>query len=173
MLYMHRQAFPNSRALRRGRVSEKNRIYLVTFRCAERRPLFSDPTLGKIVADEIHRLSSSDLAKTFAFVVMPDHVHWLFEFHSDESLSKIVRRLKGRSSREVNRARKANGTVWQSGFHDRALRYVESLRETGFYIINNPVRAGLVKHWRDYPLLYITPMIAAEAAPTECSAPTR
>jgi len=163
---MYRRAFPNSRALRKGRVSERNHIYLVTFRCVGRRPLLADLRLGKIVAGEIQRLDLSDLTKTFAFVVMPDHVHWLFELRGAESLSKVVRSLKGRSSRQINRARKDNGTVWQSGFHDRALRYVESLREAGFYIINNPVRASLVKQWWDYPLLYIDSTIAAEAAPT-------
>jgi len=163
---MHRQAFPNSRALRKGRMSERNRIYLVTFRCVDRRPLLADLKLGKIVAGEIHRLDSSELTKTFACVVMPDHVHWLFELRGVQTLSSVVRSLKGRSSRQINRARKKSGAVWQSGFHDRALRYVESLREASFYIINNPVRASLVKQWRDYPLLYIDSTIAAEAAPT-------
>ena len=166
MLCMHRRAFPNSRALRRGRVSERKRSYLVTFRCAGRKPVLADHTLGKIVADEMHRLDLSALSKTFAFVIMPDHVHWLFELRSRESLSNVVRILKGRSSRQLNRARKGSGTVWQSGFHDRAIRHVESLREAGFYIINNPVRANLVRHWRDYPLLYLNSTIAAEAAPT-------
>jgi len=163
---MHRRIFPNSRALRRGRVSERNRIYLVTFRSVGRRPLFADLTLGNIVASEIYRLDSSGLTKAFAFVLMPDHVHWLFGLCGAKSLSNVVRSLKGRSSRQINRARNENGSIWQSGFHDRALRHVESLREAGFYIINNPVRAGLVKQWRDYPLLYIDSTIAAEAAPT-------
>ncbi len=148
-------------------MSEKHRIYLVTFRCVGRRPLLADLKLGKIVAGEIHRLDSLDLTKTLAFVVMPDHVHWLFELCGAEPLSYVVRSLKGRSSRQINRVRKTNGTVWQSGFHDRALRYVESLRDAGFYIINNPVRARLVKQWWDYPLLYVDSTIAAEAAPTE------
>jgi hypothetical protein len=55
----------------------------------------------------------------------------------------------------------------QSRSSQRAIRHVESLREAGFYIINNPVRANLVRHWRDYPLLYLNSTIAAEAAPTE------
>ena len=79
----------------------------------------------------------------------------------------MVRSLKGRSSRQINRARNGSGTVWQSGFHDRALRREESLREASFYIINNAVRASLVTHWWNYPLLYIDSTIAAEAAATD------
>ncbi len=68
---------------------------------------------------------------------MPNHAHWQFELRGAKSHSNVVRSLKGRSSRQINRARNDSGTVWQSGFHDRALRYVESLREAGFYIISN------------------------------------
>ncbi len=98
---------------------------------------------------------------------MPDHVHWLFELCGRKSLSEVVRYLKGRSACQINRDRKAGGTVWQSGFHDRALRRMESLREAGSYIINNPVRAGLVEHCWDYPMVYADSRIAAEAAPTK------
>ena len=163
---MDRPAPPNSGALRRGRVSERNRIYLVTFRCAGRRPLLATPNLGQIVANEILRIDSSSLTNTFAFVVMPDHVHWLFELCSTETLSNVVRSLKGRSSRRINRLRESPENVWQTGFHDRALRYADSLREAGFYVVNNPVRAGLVDQWWHYPFVYINPGIAAEAAPT-------
>ena len=126
----------------------------MTFRCAGRRPLFDRIDLGKIVVDEMHRSDASLATKTYGFVVMPDHVHWLFELRSDRTLSQVVRSLKGRSSRHVNEARNATGAVWQPGFHDRALRRTESLREVGYYIVNNPVRAGLVTCYSEYPLLY-------------------
>jgi putative transposase len=43
------------------------------------------------------------------------------------------------------------GACWQRGFYDHVLRKEEDTRAVAEYIINNPVRAGLVKTWRDYP----------------------
>ena len=144
---------PHNRDLRIGRFSQKNQIYLVTFRCNSGQQLFSDLRLGAIVADEIDRSDQAGSSKTFAYVVMPDHLHWLFQLSGDHSLSHIVRRIKGRSARRINVVRLQRSKVWQPGFHDRALRRFEDLRDAGNYILNNPVRAGLVTHFSDYPLL--------------------
>ena len=43
------------------------------------------------------------------------------------------------------------GVVWQPGFFDHRLRGEESVREKADYILANPVRAGLVKNWQDWP----------------------
>jgi len=40
---------------------------------------------------------------------------------------------------------------WQPGCFDRLLRSDESLHEKWLYVQENPVRGGLVKHWRDWP----------------------
>jgi len=86
---------------------------------------------------------------------MPDHLHWLLELCSDDSLSRVAGLLKGRAARRINLARKITMRVWQPGFHDRALRRIENLHEIGNYILENPVRAGLVNHRDDYLLSYL------------------
>jgi REP element-mobilizing transposase RayT len=43
------------------------------------------------------------------------------------------------------------GTQWQQGFHDRIIRNPVEYAETIRYVVNNPVRAGLVESWEDYP----------------------
>jgi|SRR5205823_8455213 len=40
---------------------------------------------------------------------------------------------------------------WQSGGFDRLLRTSESIHEKWNYIRENPVRAGLVQHWKQWP----------------------
>jgi putative transposase len=40
---------------------------------------------------------------------------------------------------------------WQLGCFDRLLRVDESLHEKWLYVRENPVRAGLVEHWKDWP----------------------
>lgn len=43
---------------------------------------------------------------------------------------------------------------WQPGSFDRLLRREESLREKWLYVEENPVRAGLVSRWEDWPYRY-------------------
>ena len=41
--------------------------------------------------------------------------------------------------------------IWQSGFHDHALRREEDLAQLARYIVANPLRAGLAQRVGDYP----------------------
>jgi REP element-mobilizing transposase RayT len=142
----------HSKDLRKNRFSEPGRAYLVTTSSRNREPIFSDPTLGALVAEELSISDQADRTSTYAYVVMPDHLHWLFQLRPRQSLSSVVRRVKGKSSYRVNQSRQSSGAIWQTGFHDRALRAEESLEALGNYVIHNPVRAGLVAVVDEYPL---------------------
>jgi len=81
--------------------------------------------------------------------VMPDHVHLILTPLRDAdtssfSLAEILKAIKGRSARELNRALGRAGTVWQQESFDHVLRSNESLGEKVEYVWMNPVRAGLV-----------------------------
>jgi hypothetical protein len=43
--------------------------------------------------------------------------------------------------------------LWQDGYYDRVLRPDDDPKKIARYIIDNPVRAGLVRSPLDYPLL--------------------
>ena len=141
-----------SRALRQGRISQHGGIYLVTTTTHERRPFFEDFMLGRILVGEMNALHQCNMVDSLAFVIMPDHLHWLFRLRGDQGLSETVRRLKGRSARGINLKLGRIGAVWQTGFHDHALRKHEDIRGVARYIVANPLRAGLVEQIGDYPL---------------------
>jgi putative transposase len=61
--------------------------------------------------------------------------------------------IKGASAHRVNRALGRTGRVWQTESFDRVLRISEKLREKVAYVLENPVRGGLVARWQDYPWL--------------------
>ena len=90
--------------------------------------------------------------ESITWVIMPDHLHWLFQLTSDNGLSKVIQTLKGRSSRAINKDNPNIGFTWQRGFHDHAIRTVESLLAVSRYIVANPLRAGLADNIGDYPL---------------------
>jgi putative transposase len=142
---------PGHRALRKGRVSLPWQVYLVTTATHGRRPVFLDFFAGCAVG----RCSEDPLllgdARMLAWVLMPDHVHWLLQLGERDDLSTVINRLKSSSSRQANRVLGQNGAIWQKSFHDHALRAEEDIRKVARYIVANPLRAGLVEQINDYP----------------------
>lgn len=45
--------------------------------------------------------------------------------------------------------------IWQRGYHDHALRDDEDYFVRIQYLVNNPVRAGLVERIEDYPFVIL------------------
>jgi putative transposase len=84
--------------------------------------------------------------KNWAYVFMPDHLHFILEGESkDSDLWKAVvlfKQLAGfwllRNQPEVK---------WQKDFYDHVLRRNEELKKHIYYILKNPVRQGLVANW--------------------------
>lgn len=98
----------------------------------------------------IRAMMDSKQAKSLAFVVMPDHVHWLIQLLDEASLSKVLHRVKSVSAYRLNKHLKRRGRFWQSGFHDHAIRNEEDIKVAAWYIIANPKRTGLVTKVGDY-----------------------
>lgn len=139
------------RALRKGRVSIANGIYLVTATTLERKKLFDAFWTGCAAARCFENANFLGDAKMLAWVLMPDHVHWLLQLGERDALSSVVNRLKSASGRYVNHVRGTAGAVWAKAFHDHALRKEDNLQDMAHYVVANPLRAGLVTHIGDYP----------------------
>ena len=87
-----------------------------------------------------------------AYCLMPDHVHLLMEGRSERSdLRRFIKRAKQSSGQSYAAA--ASGSLWQDSYHDHVVRPEEDLSGIARYIIENPVRAGLVKSPLDYPFV--------------------
>lgn len=83
---------------------------------------------------------------------MPDHVHALVRGTSGGAdLRRFMKRVK-QSSGQIYR-RWSNEALWQEGYYDRVVRPEEDLSGIVRYIVENPVRAGLVKSPFDYPFV--------------------
>ena len=100
----------------------------------------------------LHGVAVAYPGLSLAWVVMPDHMHWLVQLPDGVSLERLMQIFKGRSARALNVAGLRTGPVWQPGFHDRALRKDEDLLAAARYLLANPLRRGLVQRVGDYPL---------------------
>ncbi|MHC8304448.1 REP-associated tyrosine transposase [Pseudomonas sp. PB3P13] len=142
---------PNSHLLRHGRLSEKGRAYLITAVIHKRHPIFSDWRVGRLLVAEFRRAQDEGYLDSIAWVVMPDHFHWLIQLR-DSDLPNVIGSTKSRCTQAVNKMTGRSGPLWQAGYHDRAIRDGEELLPFARYIIANPLRAGLVEKIGDYPL---------------------
>ena len=141
---------PHSNSLRRGKSSQSGQIYHVTSATFHRKKLFTDIYLGKCFVKALIKEARS--ADTLAFVLMPDHFHWLVQLNNNTNLSSSVARVKSVSARLINQHLDRKGSVWQSGYYDHAIRKEEDVVHVARYIVANPLRAGLVRSLNDYSL---------------------
>lgn len=137
--------------LTKGRVSLPWQAYHVTTVTHDRQAFFADFKVARMVIAEMRRLHEAGEAHSLAWVLMPDHLHWLFQLRDQASLSAVLNTLKGRTARRVNIHLGRSGSVWQRAFYDHALRKEEDLQAVARYIVGNPLRKGLVEHVGDYP----------------------
>ena len=135
----------SSPRLRRYRQSQPGRIYVLTTVVQGRRRLFDQPQNAEIVIDALRHVERSGRSYTLAWVIMPDHVHWLIELRHG-TLATCMNVFKSISSRKLQA-----GQVWQTGYHDHAIRRDESVEHAARYIIGNPLRAGLAERVAEYP----------------------
>ncbi len=128
--------------------------------------------VAAVVAKQLHDLDG-EAYSLGAYCVMSNHVHVVFTpFLSEGSLrevfdetghlvflseypglSEIMHRLKGRSARECNIVLSRTGQFWEHESFDHVVR-AGKLISTVKYVLNNPVKAGLVKDWRQWRWSY-------------------
>ena len=137
--------FPHQKNLRRGRSSQAGQIYHIIITTLDRQPIFNELAAARTLVTQLRQAETDEFAQTLAFVIMPDHLHWLMQLDKQQNLSSVVRGIKAKTSHQVGRA------IWQSGFYDHALRKEEDIQQIARYIIANPLRAGIVSNIGDYP----------------------
>ncbi len=88
--------------------------------------------------------------KLRSWVVMPNHIHFLAGINEGESLSSIMKVLKGYTAREINKIVMRSGKFWQNDYFDRYIRGDKHYHSVVKYIENNPVKAKLCSKPRDW-----------------------
>ncbi|MDO9282834.1 MAG: transposase [Methylotenera sp.] len=136
---------PHQSNLRRGRYSQANQIYHVISNTGNRQPIFENLKYARIIIQNLMIQDQKECTKTLAFIVMPDHIHWLLELKEIKTLANIVKIVKAKTAQTIGKP------IWQAGYYDHAIRKEEDIQNIARYIVANPVRAGLVTKVGDYP----------------------
>ncbi len=104
------------------------------------------PGVAAKIAEAI-RYFAGHRYRLFAWCVMPNHVHVLFQPFPEHSLAEIVHSWKSFTATEANRILGRSGRFWQREYFDRLVRREGEFTRVIRYVAENPARAGL----RDWP----------------------
>ncbi len=85
-----------------------------------------------------------------AYCYMPDHQHLVLTGMDDRAdLWRAVTAYKQKAGYWLSQNRPP--VKWQKDFFDHVIRTNENLGTQVRYVLDNPVRKGLVARWQDYP----------------------
>src|SRR5439155_9742947 len=127
---------------------EQSVIYFITICVADRRPVLANENAFVAFKNAATKLRDWTV---LAGVLMPDHLHVIAAptRDRDAKVGNFSAAIKRWMRQELNASWK-----WQRGSFDRLLRSDESLHDKWLYVEENPVRAGLVQKWEDWPYRY-------------------
>jgi len=118
--------------------------------CVLRQPAIAGMVQGSFLTFDSQRY------RLLAWVVMPNHVHVLFQPIHGWTVAKIVAAWKKFTARKICDARRdatgePRGPVWHREYWDRYIRDQTHLAQVIEYIHLNPVKAGLVSAPQSWP----------------------
>ena len=113
---------------------------------------------AKLVADSLHFLAKEKI-DLWCYCIMSNHVHALFNVRNDEDdLFRVMQQHKSFTAKEANRFLSLSGQFWERESYDHVVRAGEFWRIV-HYILNNPVKAGLVSSWDEWKWAYLNPVL--------------
>jgi len=123
-------------------------LHFVTFSCFHRLPLLEAPGAKETVEAVLEQTRARHLARVYAYVLMPEHVHLLVNEPPRILLAQLLKAVKQMTSRKLRGPREK---FWQERYHDRNVHGEKARSEVIRYIHRNPVKRGLVEKPEDWP----------------------
>ena len=128
----------------------ENPAYFITFCTYRRTAILADPQIHSAFVKFCAEALQRDIF-VGRYILMPDHIHLFVKLPPPaENLSSWIKSLKNFLSKEL-RTNNVSSPHWQKGFFDHILRSSESYSQKWLYVVENCVRAGLVKDWTEWP----------------------
>ncbi len=143
---------------------------------AQSGPLWlKDERIAKVVAESLHH-RDGEVYRLDAYCIMANHVHVVFAplaIQSTETdtvdsldndaqtnslcyntLSSIMQSLKGYTAWKANRLLDRSGAFWHHESYDHVVRNASEWQRIIAYVLNNPIKAGLVDEWEKWQWSY-------------------
>ena len=112
------------------------------------------PAIAALVARSLHYFHGTHY-DLLSYCLMPNHVHAVVRLPLDAPpLLRTLQRLKGYTATQANKLLGRSGAFWQPETYDHVARPGELARILA-YVVENPVKAGLVADWQQWPHTYL------------------
>jgi len=125
--------------------------YFITICTHQKSSYFRNKQAINIIFPILQQVSVQFKFTILAYCFMPDHLHLLLAGDENSSLQNFVKIFKQESGFYFKQT--CNVPLWQPSYYDHVLRKEESLEGVARYILENPVRKGIVNDFREYPFL--------------------
>ena len=116
----------------------------------------SNPKITEIVISSLLYWENKCL-RNHAICIMSNHVHWVFYLYEKDQnnntvwMQDVLQSVKRFSANQINKQLGTKGSVWQKESWDTTIRNDRHLYEAIEYTKRNPVAAGLVTDWQQWP----------------------
>ena len=98
--------------------------------------ILANESCRNIVASAIEHFNG-ERYRLHSYVIMPNHVHVLFELSKRDELPRILHSWKSFTAKVLNKVRGTSGEVWMRDYYDRIVRNAEHYERCLAYIRKN------------------------------------
>ncbi|KAB2833733.1 MAG: hypothetical protein F9K48_07795 [Candidatus Brocadia sp.] len=136
-------------------------------KAANNQSWLEDDRIAQVIVDAMH-FRDKKTYNLLAYCIMPNHVHMIFTIRRRTSslykgktasgpyvVTKILENLKWYTAMKANEILNCKGAFWQHESYDHVVRDGNELERIVNYVLNNPVRAGLVSSWDQWKWSYV------------------
>ncbi len=118
--------------------------------------VLTQPEIAKVIVESLmfnHKKSYN----LIAYCIMPNHIHFIINTNNYpyKNLFMLLKSIKGYSANLINKITNRKGQFWHHESYDHIINSKIELGNTISYVINNPVKSGLVQNWKDWNYTYV------------------
>ena len=127
--------------------------YHITIGTHQNQNFFTKPSINHHIIGVLKDSSKIYGYRLIAYCLMPDHLHILTQAgENPKDLREFMRGFKSFCSvaAPMPTNNVTDNKLWQRGFYEHILRVEENVAEVAEYILNNPIRKGLVRDRGQY-----------------------
>lgn len=135
------------RRLGKGRVRLPGRAYRITWMTDGRRRHFERLEIARTVVSAMRAQEKRGGVRSMAWVLMPDHLHWLVQMEADETVDSVLEELRAACEGVAG----TGGRLWAEDYTVRSLSARDDIREISRDMVANPLRWGLAASLAEYP----------------------
>ena len=113
------------------------------------------PAVAQLVQQALHFHEEHGSYQLVCYCIMANHVHLVVSL-ADQGplLAQTLQSIKSYTARLANQLLGREGQFWQRESYDHLVRDAAELKRVIAYVVNNPVKAGLIENWQDWPYTY-------------------